>query len=204
MTELEALNLILEMNGLGHKSATSSVDGTGSSDLSRAKRFLDRSLKDILGQGWHFNTREDMELTPDGSNNITPPAGYLTIDTWGPSKHVDVLVQADGNLYDVVNNTDVFTSSLRVTYTLLLAITAVPEEVARYIALDAAMEFATATGNERTMRRIATAWRRAKGRARANESKQKDYSIYNLPEVRKASGKSVNSYSPIHTDLSVY
>jgi hypothetical protein len=61
MTKLEAVRQMLELCGLQHISA---LDTNGPSMAGFAERILDRENIALQEDGWHFNTRDDVELSP--------------------------------------------------------------------------------------------------------------------------------------------
>ncbi len=61
MLKLEAVRQILELCGLQHIAA---LDTDGASSAAFAERILDRCNVEMQEQGWHFNTRTDIELEP--------------------------------------------------------------------------------------------------------------------------------------------
>lgn len=137
MTRLEAVNAVLRRLGMTPVSVLGLT--TGNSPEAQAVRFLDDADVACQSTGWHFNKKIDVELTPDASTGkIAVPAGsYFRLDTYGSSANIDIRVK-DLLLYDITNNTDVFTSSLRVSYFERVDWTDLPETFAAYIVSEAA------------------------------------------------------------------
>lgn len=97
------------------------------------------------GDGWWFNSYEDMTLSPNQDNNIQLPAGTLNVRTAYWSRDVmtptQVCEQPVGLLYDMWNNTNVFTGSVQVDYVLLQDFTTIPQVARNYIGRLAAFRF---------------------------------------------------------------
>lgn len=140
MTNLECVNEVLRTVGIN---SVSTVETSGSSDAAEAWRHLESAEREIQAEGWTYNRRTDIELTPDGSDHILIPAGVYTdrIDTCGPSASINVTPHGD-RLYNQDDNTDEFDASITVEYTLRYELCAIPEAVQRYICMAAAVNFA--------------------------------------------------------------
>lgn len=145
MDTLAAVNEILTRCGLG---PVSSLDSAGRSDARLAQDVLDEVDLRIQGSpnGWAYNTRLDVLLSPDSSGYIQVPSGTI----WIKSSYTDSwrkITQVGGKLYDRDNNTDVFTSDLYCTYALRLEFECIPYEVRQYITTAAAEDFITRHGD---------------------------------------------------------
>lgn len=137
MTRLEAVNYILTRCG---RRAATALDTDGASSTADAERCLDDAEWEVQSEGWKYNTRQDVDLSPDGSGKIAIPEGVFNIETSGGSNDLD-LIQNGDFLYDQKNNTDVFTDAVTVTYTLRMAWCYIPPSVRRYIAALGAERF---------------------------------------------------------------
>jgi len=137
MRKIDAVNIVLTSNGLGE---TTSVDTSGPSDAALASRLVDEEDLRIQMRGWHYNTRKDVELSPDNSGFIYLPTGTIRIDSCCADAWRNI-TQVGERLYDLDNNTFVFGSSVRVSYVLRFDIECIPEPVAQWIAARAAMSF---------------------------------------------------------------
>lgn len=143
-TRLHSVNAILARARLGE---TASLQTGLTSDAANAERELERASLEIQKIGWHFNTRRNVELTRDASNQFRVPDSVITIDTDGADACVDV-AQEGGVLYDLKNNTDTFAdrSTLRVRYVLFKTLECVPYPVREHIVVTAAYKFVTRYG----------------------------------------------------------
>jgi len=80
-TKLDAVNLMLASIG---QSPVNTLSGTLPKDVNKAVVALDSALREVLTQGWSFNSDKEYEMTPDGTFRIAVPAASLQIDpTYG-------------------------------------------------------------------------------------------------------------------------
>lgn len=138
MTKLDAVNYILTGNG---QRPVTVLDTSGVSYVAEAERLLDTVELEIQTRGWHFNTLYKVELTPDGSDHVLIPDGVITIDSDDSDSWRDVTQQGD-HLYDLDNNTDKFTDTIKVTYVQRLEFTCIPEAFKQWMASEAALRMA--------------------------------------------------------------
>jgi hypothetical protein len=101
MTELEAVNEMLEAIREGHVAATSA---TKSSRL--AVDILAREKARMLAEGWHCNTDDEVTLTPT-AGEIAIAADMLAVDASGEDVRRDLCIRS-GKLYDREENTHTF------------------------------------------------------------------------------------------------
>ena len=133
ITKLQAVNRMLSSIG---ETAVVSIPSTRP-DASLAETELDNISRDVQQEGWHFNTEEDVELTPI-ANEIAVPSDALRIDPCNAS--VDY-VWREGKLYDRENNTFTITSSVKVNIVRGLDFEDMPEAARQYIHVRAARSF---------------------------------------------------------------
>jgi hypothetical protein len=104
-TKLEAVNQMLA--GIGQAPATA-LD-QANPELSIAELTLDQVTKEVLGEGWHFNTEQNYPLMPDNSGVITVPPNVLSLsDNKQSNRQVYQTVLRDGKLYDKLNHSFIF------------------------------------------------------------------------------------------------
>ncbi len=136
-SKLEAVNSML-----GHIGETpvNSISNTSALPVSAATAIyaLDEISREVVSEGWHFNTEVNVTLSPAGDGTITLTDDIIEMDTIDSS--IDV-VQRGLKLFDRSNNTSVFTSNLKVTQTRLLDWESLPEPARRYITLKASRVF---------------------------------------------------------------
>lgn len=101
-TKLEAVNQMLA--GIGQAPAVS-LD-QANPELSIAELTLDQVTREILGEGWHFNTEINYPFAPDANGFITVPDNVLSLSdnkTTNNQEYQTVIRQ--GKLYDKLAHT---------------------------------------------------------------------------------------------------
>jgi len=146
-TELSAVNSIL--GSIGQSPITTFKDSNGviinnNPEITFIYNILSETTKDILNEGWHFNTEHHIKLTPDPNGYITIPVNYLRYDlTDGQAdRHMD-LVKRNNRLYDLVNHTDVFDHDVELDVVYLYEFEDIPSVYQRYIIARASTRAAT-------------------------------------------------------------
>jgi hypothetical protein len=152
MTKLEAVNKIMRRCGLH---AVKTLDTDGTSNHAEAERCLDDSELEIQSRGWNYNTRINVELTPDANSKISVPTGIININPYKMgdvgytpglqygtqySDGIAITVQGD-YVYDLINNTDVWEDSIFVTYIQRWEFHCIPFPIQDYIVMMAAARF---------------------------------------------------------------
>jgi hypothetical protein len=144
MTELEAVNLMLGSIG---ESAVASLGDPLNSDALTAISCLSTSNRTIQSIGWFFNERfETWPRTVDGE--IIVPLNALSVATTGVSKGIRA-VRSNDKLYDVDNNTFVWTQAPDVQVIYIIPFEDLPQAARDYIVEDAGIRFqANSVGSE--------------------------------------------------------
>ena len=128
-TELSAVNSILGAIG---QSPLTTLNFTNP-ETAFVYNILEETIKDVLNEGWHFNSEHHVEVTPASNGNFIIPATYLRYDVYDKNnKDIDV-VKRDGKLYDKVQHTFVFTDPLLLDVVYLYTFTDIPSVFQRYI-----------------------------------------------------------------------
>ena len=146
-TELSAVNSIL--GSIGQSPITTFKDSNGviinnNPEITFIYNILSETTKDILNEGWHFNTEHHIKLTPDPNGYITIPVNYLRYDLSDgqADRHMD-LVKRNNRLYDLVNHTDVFDHDVELDVVYLYKFEDIPSVYQRYIIARASTRAAT-------------------------------------------------------------
>jgi hypothetical protein len=136
-SKLEAVNSMLGHIG---ESPVNSISNTNALPVSAATAIsaLDEVSRAVQSVGWQFNTEVNVTLSPAGDGTITLSEDILELDPIDTS--IDV-VQRGLSLFDRSNNTQVFTTDLKVNQTRLLEWDSLPEQARRYITLRASRVF---------------------------------------------------------------
>ena len=148
MTEIQAINIVLECGELSPVSAIAEGINT---DSNRAYVKLIEKISEVQAKGLHCNTQYEVTLAFDAITGYVPVAGtVLNIEAY----ELEVLrvTQRGDYLYDLTNNTQVFTADVVCNITYELAWADLPLHVQSYIAQYAGRIFAQKTlGNEGTL-----------------------------------------------------
>lgn len=83
------------------------------------------------------------------NNRIALPSDTIRVDTDAASKYYD-FTQSGGRMYDLAENTDMFSSSYRFTLIVRKEFGCIPYEIRRYIMLRAALRMAEMRADERS------------------------------------------------------
>lgn len=186
MTKLEAVNIVLRAGG---GRGVGVLDTGGASTASDVERMLDEKEKQIQARGWHYNTRVDVELTPDGNGYIDKPATAFTADTYGQDAGRDVVWNGD-RLYDRDENTQVFTGSLRFEIIDRWEFHCIPDPIARWIAHEVSVEFWRSRIAPSQLVFIERDRKDARVQAHQFESDHSDTNILDSDDARRTHGRS--------------
>jgi hypothetical protein len=108
---------------------------------------LDSALREVLTQGWSFNSDTDYELAVDGTSRIAIPANAAAIDpTYGEDyvPRYDPTAPAGMFLYDRTKRSfDDFTTTVKADVVWLFDFEQVPQHCRHYVATKAARKFQT-------------------------------------------------------------
>jgi len=170
-TELEAVNIILSSVG------EDPVSALGSDTSGRAEATLDEVSREIQEHGWHFNTEDDYEFTPDEDGHIDLPNNVASFDL--DSNYPLDLVMRGQRLYDRSGHTSVFTQALSGTVTWLLSWSELPPTAKRYFTMEAAHRYQKRWfGSETLAGFTEDDLRKARATFKRTEALQADYTIF--------------------------
>jgi len=130
MTELEAVNVLLTTIG---EAPVNTLAGNQVTDVSIAKQILNEVSREVQSQGWHFNTEDGVELSPNATNEIVVPADVARIDTNDYN-----VVQREGKLFNLVDRTFSFTGKVKASIVYYQDFVILPDTAKRYITTRAA------------------------------------------------------------------
>jgi len=141
-TKLDAVNLMLASIG---QSPVNTLSGTLPKDVNKAVVALDSALREVLTQGWSFNSDTEYELSVDGNNRFAVPAASLQIDpTFGEDyvPRYDSTSPAGMFLYDRNKNSfNEFSINLKVNIVWAFEFEQIPQHARQYVATKAARKF---------------------------------------------------------------
>jgi|19_taG_2_1085344.scaffolds.fasta_scaffold40878_3 hypothetical protein len=149
-TKLEAVNDVMRRLG---KLAVGALDTDGNSTEAHVERFIDDASKRVMKSGWAWNTKFDVEVTPDESTNKVQvnqlePVGdgnyyeIYHVDTYAESEHIHVM-RSSNFLYDLGKNQNTFAdyTTLKLIYVYERAFTEIPPQFTDWIVSIAAFKY---------------------------------------------------------------
>ena len=143
-TKLDAVNLMLASIG---QSPVNTLSGTLPKDVNKAVVALDSALREVLTQGWSFNSDTEYEMTPDGTDRIAVPASALQIDpTYGQDfvPRYDPSAPAGMFLYDMEKRSfNENENDVKVDIVWAFEFEQIPQHARQYVATKAARKFQT-------------------------------------------------------------
>jgi hypothetical protein len=144
LTELEAVNIILENDG---EAPVNALDDSGFSESGKAQRVLREISRKVQNKGWAFNTDYERKFSPNVSDEIELPTNTLKIKPTYLSQELR-LVERGRKLYDLDNNTYVFTTSVYLDVVQMLDFEDLPATARDYVTIRAARVYqARVTGS---------------------------------------------------------
>ena len=139
-SELNAVNTMLST--LAFHPVNSMTATTLRAEVSVAKNILEEVQRDVLSDGWSFNSETKVTYSPDTDDRIAISDHVLHIDaTRGYNTSVDV-VQRGQYLYDRKNHTYAFDTDLTCDQVVFLTWTDLPEVCRRLCMIRASRIFA--------------------------------------------------------------
>ena len=157
-TELSAVNSIL--GSIGQSPITQLKNTTGAlistnPEISFIFNLLVETTKDVLNEGWHFNTEEHIEITPNTNKNIIIPTNMLRYDIHDGQMFRDTdVVKKEGKLYNKSDHTFEFSAPVFIDATYLYDFEDVPSAFQRYIIAKASTRAATQLVGDANLARL--------------------------------------------------
>ena len=187
-TELSAVNSIL--GSIGQSPITSLThnppdpDPLANPEISFIKNLLDEVSKDVQTTGWHFNTQNKVKIEPDSNGNFIVPANAILFDiSEGQIDRNRDVVRKAGKLFDLVQNTDVFTSGFYFDIISLYQFVDVPPAIQRYIISRASVRAATQlVSNADLVKLLQLEEQQARANAINYETEQGDHNFMGWPQ----------------------
>ena len=135
-SKLTAVNQMLSF--IGEAPINSLADNTGAGDDTLAESILDEVTREVLSNGWHFNTNIDVEHEPDANKEINLGDTVLRIDTKVGQYGLMDIVQRGKKLFNRDGNTYEFDDPIKTTEVIELPWDDIPEPARRYITMRSA------------------------------------------------------------------
>ena len=179
-TELSAVNSILGAIGQSPISTLTFENP----EVAFIYNLLRDSNVDIQNEGWHFNTENHVEFTPDQSDEIPISDDILKIDVsdnWS-SREYDV-INKNGKLYDKLDHTYTWTEKIDLDVVYLYEFTKIPVVFRRYITYRASRIAATQlVANPELVKLLGTQEAMARAACIEYECNQANHSMFGFPD----------------------
>lgn len=137
-TKLEAVNTILSVVG---STPRNSLTGSQTSEDRLALQILDEVTRETCIRGWHFNTEHDVDLVPNGDDEIDIPGNFGRVDLSVSRYPTRNVVIRDGKLYDKESHSFEWGSAIKATVVYLYTFEELPEIARQYVMIRAARKF---------------------------------------------------------------
>ena len=182
-TELSAVNSIL--GSIGQSPVTNITgDALLNPEIAFVVNLLGEVNKDVQSTGWTFNSEYRVKKSPDANGNYPVPANAIMYDiSDGQIDRQTNVVQRDGKMFDIVHQTDVFTTDYYFDSVVLLPFTDVPSPIQRYIIARASMRAATQiVSNGDLVKLLQVEEAQARANAMEFETEQGDHNFMGFPD----------------------
>lgn len=134
-SKLEAINRCLRAIG---ETPVNSI-ASELPEAADARSLIEEQTRAVLTTGWHTNTSYGIKLTPDVDGYIRVPNTYISIDSSGRSRSINVTARQDPNdgllkLFNITDQTFKFTEPVYVDVVHYFDFDALPAQLQNYIA----------------------------------------------------------------------
>lgn len=146
MTELEAVNVLLTTIG---EAPVNTLTGNQVTDVSIAQQVLNEVSREVQAQGWHFNTEQGVELSPNISGDIAIPADTARID----AQDFNTVTRED-KLFNLTDRTFTFASKIKVDIVYYQDFEVLPQQAKKYITTRAARIYSDRLLNSETIHKM--------------------------------------------------
>lgn len=182
-TRLEAVNELLSIIG---EAPVTSLSGDLTVDVVTADATLSQVLKDVLAQGWYFNTEHDYPLSRNDDDEILIPADIIHADVNPLSGSQLKVVIRGGKLYDLTEHTTEFEDDVELTVVRLLDFEDLPISAKSYITHRASRLFqAKMLGSRDIAQEASINETQALAALKADDDAWADHNIFSSPAVSR-------------------
>jgi len=178
LSELDAVNQMLIAIGSG---VVTSIQGQQNRDVAAAKDILRRARIRVCSEGWHFNTEEDISMSPDPTSKVIDlPSGTLHIDQTIKRYQSGLdIVQRGSRIYNREGNTYQLDRTIYVDRVFEMAWDDLPEIARHYIAAIATEEAVTyLDGDQAAIQRAAQRAMLARRDMMSHETRSADLTVF--------------------------
>lgn len=174
LSKLRAVNIALE--NIGESPVSTLVGASGDAFVATAQSILEETSREVCAETWNFNKEVEYTLTPDVSGYITIADNMISVDGTYPTDYYTV---RQGKLYDIDNQTFVFTDSVKADITWEFDFDDLPQHVRQYVAVRAARVFSRRSIGDPSGERLTEQDEgRARMSARRHDARNRDRTIF--------------------------
>ena len=185
MTELEAVNVLLTTIG---EAPVNTLDGNQVTDVAIAQQVLNEVSREVQAQGWHFNTEDNVQLSPNEFKEILATADIARIDC-----NEYNIVQREGKLFDLDQRTYIFQDKIKASIVYYQDFLVLPDTAKRYITTRAARIYSDRMLNSETIHKmIARDEQKAFIDLKAFEGDTADYNMMDSYAVSRVMNRGFN------------
>lgn len=186
-TKLEAVNRLLFRIKTRQ---LDSLEGQLNEDHITAIRAIDQTLREVLIEGWRFNTDRDVALTPDGDGYLQLPVTSLSWELKRLGVDPRDYTERRGRLYNTKTQSDVFTSGLTLSKILhSMDFEDLPPVAREYVAIKAERAFMFNITRDQALREPAVAEMEFRAKMLRMDLKDDAPSMFRHPDMREIAGE---------------
>lgn len=159
----------------------------------RIQRVIEDEERALQRQGWHFNTKYNVSMSPnnDSKYDVTSleTTEVFAVDTYGTDFSKN-LVRQGNFLYDLDENTDTFTGDIKVSYSFQLPFESIPEAFQDWVIARSSFRIATSEGAEQSeLNLLNLEVNRAEAFAKRDEFRRSDVNVLETYEAVQIRGR---------------
>ena len=185
-SELDAVNSILMSVGESPVNTLS----TQSPEVSIAQKTLQQVTREVLSEGWVFNSEREVKFIPDSNAQVLLSDAVLQVDL-NRFQHLDTydVIRKDGKLYDRYEHKDTFPDDdiLYLDVVWMYSFDDIPQPFRDYITAKASrIASMRMVADGQTNRALADDEIRARATAIEYDTRQADYNVFSDHRFKKA------------------
>ena len=185
-TEKDAVNSVLMSEGESPVNTLS----TQSPEVSIAQKTLQQVTREVLSEGWVFNSEREVKFIPDSNDQVLLSDAVLQVDL-NRFQHLDTydVIRKDGKLYDRYEHKDTFPDDdiLYLDVVWMYSFDDIPQPFRDYITAKASrIASMRMVADGQTNRALADDEIRARATAIEYDTRQADYNVFSDHRFKKA------------------
>lgn len=184
----DAINICLQV--IGEQTLEAGLDIDGIYEAEQADLLIETVKREVLLEGWSFNTDEEWSILPDTNGYITVPSSALRIDSSDTSSN---LIRKDGKIYSKETQSYIFSASESFDIVWELDFDDLPLAAKSFIVLKAArLLYQRIVGDPNMLSILVNDEREARMKLDLHEEDINDYNIFDDTTVSRALTRNAN------------